>query len=1405
VSRFVCSSAAIGAASLLIVASTRAGTPPLPNINTNLTYDVTNTAFAGGALGNGVSNSAAAINAAITTASTASPSGATVRIRAVGTLTNYLSGPINLRSHVNLLIDAGTKLQMLPMSNWPGTTTFINAGTIADVEISGSGTIDGNASFIANGKTNWWGTNGGGSGTAVANRPNFIQFIRCTRSLIQDVTLQNSPTFHIMVHNNNVSLTIQNITIATASGSQNTDGIDLASTNVLIQGCSISDGDDNIQIGSKDALSSDIMISNCTFGSGHGVSIGSPTQDGVNNLIVSNCVWNGTEYGIKIKTDRDIGGLIENLKYTDLTMSNGVNFAIAFYLYYDSLGTPSSSIKVTPFQASTDTVHTVTGTTPVVRNITISNLTANSIGGNIDGIIWGLPESLISNVTLSKVNITAPTKTFCIYNASGIQILDSNLTAPNTTTNTLTLYNVGLTISNATASPTNVTLTGLNPTNSNNSFAMFGAQVGLTATNVLGPNPLVTLGDSKLTVSNSLKLGSASILSFAIATNLAQIVATGSLTMNGTLNLVDGGGLTNTTYTLMTYGGALTDNGLTIGSLPGTNFTFFIDTNTSGLVKLDVIPATSFGQWQLQYFNCTNCLEAADTADPDGDGQNNMTEFLVGTDPTNSVSSWRIQANPTNGLPPRVVSFSENSTEAASITNRVWDFGDGSSGQGSNPSHTYTNAGTYSVGVSIFNYFGTATLVATNLITISPEAIWTNANPSGNWSQTTSWDPPSTPDSGADVIFANAGGTAVVDSVSRTVGDVVFNRSADFVVSASGGASLGIDNGITVTNNFTYTISAPVVLSGPNLWIVMTNSSLQVSGPITGTNSITKTGGGVAIVTGTNSYSGETIVSNGTLAVRGAGLITNTPSIDIATNAILDVSNHTNGSLTLVNGQIVQGDGTISGNLIMGGGSALSPGADSVGTLTFLNDLVVSNGVTLQYDLGINSDLTVVSSNLTLGGTLNINDAGGFDTGTYTLVTYGGTLTDNGLTVGTTPDTNLLYVIDTNTAGEVKLNVTLFPSIILADAGNLYDRFGTLAPSNSVGVLVADTGGNGFTDPQPDFPLYPGAAWGTDDKIVGLWDLSAIAADYGDGQLFDETVVAYTNGITPGQRLQLYWFPSLTLASNTVGVTYYGKYTDTNSPPLDESDEWQIPAPGSFAHLKFWTAFWGGSNPETAGQAIFSTASVAPLAGFTANPTNGVEPLTVTFTDTSTGSSPLALSWNFGDNFTTNTANGVSFPHTYGSGIYTVTLTTSNSDGSSTLVSNNLITVISAFQGWQQQYFNCTNCPEAQGNADPDGDGMSNTNEFLAGTDPTNSMSGLRIISVTQQGSNVVVTWATASRHTNTVQATAGDGSGGYSTNFADISDPILVLGSGDVITNYTDLGAATNAPARYYRIRLVP
>ncbi len=136
------------------------------------------------------------------------------------------------------------------------------------------------------------------------------------------------------------------------------------------------------------------------------------------------------------------------------------------------------------------------------------------------------------------------------------------------------------------------------------------------------------------------------------------------------------------------------------------------------------------------------------------------------------------------------------------------------------------------------------------------------------------------------------------------------------------------------------------------------------------------------------------------------------------------------------------------------------------------------------------------------------------------------------------------------------------------------------------------------------------------------------------------------------------------------------------------------------------------------------------------------------------------------------------------------------------------------FATWQFTYFGCTNCPQALPGADPDGDGMSNTNEFLAGFNPTNSAAYLRIISIVNSGSDVRVTYLGANGDssgspgpkTNVLEFTAGTGGGSYSNNFASTGQTnILTGGTGSgVITNMVDPGGATNVPSRYYRVRVL-
>lgn len=140
------------------------------------------------------------------------------------------------------------------------------------------------------------------------------------------------------------------------------------------------------------------------------------------------------------------------------------------------------------------------------------------------------------------------------------------------------------------------------------------------------------------------------------------------------------------------------------------------------------------------------------------------------------------------------------------------------------------------------------------------------------------------------------------------------------------------------------------------------------------------------------------------------------------------------------------------------------------------------------------------------------------------------------------------------------------------------------------------------------------------------------------------------------------------------------------------------------------------------------TASLAPpLAGFTAAPTGGGAPLSVTFADASTGNITNWF-WNFGDGATTNTTSPA-MQHTYTTaGVYGVTEIVTGLGGSSTATRPNYVTVLTAteasqLQTWLTEYFHCTNCVQSLMSVDADGTGQNNLFKYTAGLDPTNPAS----------------------------------------------------------------------------------
>ena len=382
-----------------------AANPAMPVIPAAV-FNVTNY----GAVGDGVKDNTTNLQAALDAASAGG--GGVVELPA-GV---YLSGPITLSSCINLRLDDGAVLKMLPYGTYPGgatnAPTFVGCNQVHDLEISGRGAIDGQGAA-------WWEAFRADHKVV---RPMMLNLYSANRLFIHDVTFRNPPGHHCGLRQDGGNITISNLTVNTTVPSPNTDGLNFVGTNSIIENCHITDGDDNIALGATGPIN-DLLITNCVFGFGHGVSLGSSVRDGVSNIVVANCTFNGGTFGLRLKADKDSGGLVRNLFYHDITMTN-VQMPVLIYSYYKTAGGAAKISHFTPAQVAAMTAEPVTATTPVWRDITFSNITAAATVAG--GTIWGRPEMLVSNINFVHVNITAPGP-FNIYNARGIRFQDCDI------------------------------------------------------------------------------------------------------------------------------------------------------------------------------------------------------------------------------------------------------------------------------------------------------------------------------------------------------------------------------------------------------------------------------------------------------------------------------------------------------------------------------------------------------------------------------------------------------------------------------------------------------------------------------------------------------------------------------------------------------------------------------------------------------------------------------------------------------------------------------------------------------------------------------------------------------------------------------------------------------------------
>jgi len=260
-------------------------------------------------------------------------------------------------------------------------------------------------------------------------RPDLVRFVRCKGILLDGPTFQNSPRFHVHPVDCE-NLIVRNIKIFAEWYTQNGDGLDLSSCrNAVVYNVTASVGDDGICVkpGSSSMIQTgspsceNIVIADCEVYRAHGgFVIGSESFGGARNIAVRNCVFVGTDVGLRFKSVRGRGGLVENVFIDGIQMRGIANEAILFDMFYGGGAPEDEAAK----QMSEVKAEAVNDRTPRFRNFSIRNVVCN--GARRALLIHGLPEMSVSNVTIEHAYIMAQKGALC-RDADSISIADATL------------------------------------------------------------------------------------------------------------------------------------------------------------------------------------------------------------------------------------------------------------------------------------------------------------------------------------------------------------------------------------------------------------------------------------------------------------------------------------------------------------------------------------------------------------------------------------------------------------------------------------------------------------------------------------------------------------------------------------------------------------------------------------------------------------------------------------------------------------------------------------------------------------------------------------------------------------------------------------------------------------------
>ncbi len=320
----------------------------------------------------------------------------------------HVTASLELKSNVELFLEAGAVLRFTDApdaypvlrTRWEGFEqenyrALLYAKGAENIAITGLGTVEGQGA-------RWWAAFREGSLRAA--RPCMIGFEDCVRVRIEGVKLHNSPawTVHPLRCEN---VAIRDLTIVNPADSPNTDGIDPESCrNVRIAGCHIDVGDDCIAVkaGTEDAESpvpcENITITGCTMLHGHGgVVLGSEMSGGIRRVVVSSCVFDGVDRGIRIKSRRGRGGAVEDMLVQGVIMRDVLCPFVINLLYFCGKGGKDPIVSDPAAQA-------VDASTPAVRRIRLSDVEARGVR-SAAACLYGLPESPLEDISLRGVSI----------------------------------------------------------------------------------------------------------------------------------------------------------------------------------------------------------------------------------------------------------------------------------------------------------------------------------------------------------------------------------------------------------------------------------------------------------------------------------------------------------------------------------------------------------------------------------------------------------------------------------------------------------------------------------------------------------------------------------------------------------------------------------------------------------------------------------------------------------------------------------------------------------------------------------------------------------------------------------------------------------------------------------------